>query len=140
MVRGLFVGGGHDVFNSYVKLHDPQPYPIQKEQRLWVEEAEAPFRCRLQREGLKFSRDITKWEKRMPLTRTDEKRDVGNVFDVDDHDDGIDQGESNMGKKSGTSEGHGAGFCAFPLVVHNSHAHHVVSERDPAVFCHSFLR
>lgn len=89
-----------------------------------MEEAEAPFRCRLQRDGLKFSRDISKWEARTPVFRRGEKRseEEGDEF----------AGENeracggNIRGERGTG-GDGANLFAFPLVVHNSHAHHVVS-------------
>ncbi|CAM9763595.1 unnamed protein product, partial [Choristocarpus tenellus] len=37
---------------------------VEHAEHYWVEEAEAPFRARLRRPKSKFSRDITKWEKR----------------------------------------------------------------------------
>ncbi|CAM9944737.1 unnamed protein product [Scytosiphon promiscuus] len=42
---------------------------VEHVERYWVEEAEAPFRCRLQKGELKFSRDIAKWEARAPAKR-----------------------------------------------------------------------
>lgn len=93
-----------------------------------MEEAEAPFRCRLQKNGLKFSRDIAKWEKRAPLRRRPAAAVGAGKSRVDERD--WDNGERVGGSADGGADGDGAGgaaFFAFPLVVHNSHAHHVVS-------------
>lgn len=71
-------------------------------QRYWVEEAEAPLRCRLQRRKLKFSRDVSKWEKRAP-------------------------GASVAGASGGSVvSDEGDGFFAFPLAACSSRPHHVV--------------
>lgn len=107
-----------------------------------MEEAEAPFRCRLQRDGLKFSRDIAKWEARAPA-KQNANADAnggggtpGQELDGDEHwgGDGGGGGESGGGDDSegGSGGGDGAGFFAFPLVVHNSHSHHVVRENAPS--------
>ncbi|CAM9553764.1 unnamed protein product [Ectocarpus sp. 13 AM-2016] len=105
---------------------------VEHVEKYWVEEAEAPFRCRLQRDGLTFSRDIAKWEARAPakkIANDNGDSGVGNTggdLDGDEHwggeGDGADGGGAGGG---GSGGGDGAGFFAFPLVVHNSHAHHV---------------
>lgn len=95
-------------------------------QRYWTEEAEAPFRCRLQRSGLKFSRDIAKWEKRLPKKKTAGSSEQGDNGSCADHQNGRKGAGGDGGGGGGGSGGDGAGFFAFPLVVHNSHAHHVV--------------
>lgn len=86
-----------------------------------MEEAEAPFRCRLQRDGLKFSRDIANWEKRAPVRNPSVGSRKGQAGKVDG-DDSITDGS--------VGGGDGAGFFAFPLVVHSSHAHHVVRKKQ----------
>lgn len=96
-----------------------------------MEEAEAPFRCRLQKDGLKFSRDISKWEARAPLKRKSNKgsEEAGDEFTSSENErcsGGSGGGGSDVGGERGTECGGGASFFAFPLVVHNSHAHHVV--------------
>lgn len=117
--------------NASIRLHKTQGY--------WVEEAEAPFRCRLQKRGLKFSRDIAKWEKRRdlagkstmaaegldPVTTSVKKVENTELHlprssneERDNHENG--NGEDGCGEDA-------AGFFAFPVVVHSSHAHHVVS-------------
>ena len=100
-------------------------------QRYWVEEAEAPFRCRLQKDGLKFSRDISKWEARAPAKRISTKRNDEAADECTGENEGSSGGtggcSSDMGGGRGMEWGGGASFFAFPLVVHNSHAHHVVS-------------
>ena len=97
-----------------------------------MEEAEAPFRCRLQKDGLKFSRDITKWEARAPVKG--KNNGVGGDRGNEDEDwdgSGRGGGGSESGDRVGEEGGDGAGFFAFPVVVHNSHAHHVVrTEQD----------
>eukprot|EP00752_Nemacystus_decipiens_P002393 g2258.t2 len=99
-------------------------------QRYWVEEAEAPFRCRLQKDGLKFSRDISKWEARVPVKRKkgkQRKNQAGDEFTSEDEgsSSGSAGGSSDRGGRLGVEWGGGASFFAFPLVVYNSHAHHV---------------
>ncbi|CAM9196713.1 unnamed protein product [Ectocarpus sp. 12 AP-2014] len=105
---------------------------VEHVERYWVEEAEAPFRCRLQRDGVKFSRDIAKWEARAPDKKNahdNGNSGVGNPggdLDGDEHWGGEGGGGDGGGGGGGSSgRGDGAGFFAFPLVVHNSHAHHV---------------
>eukprot|EP00903_Cladosiphon_okamuranus_P014951 g13839.t1 len=96
------------------------------EHRYWVEEAEAPFRCRLQKNGLKFSRDISKWEARAPVRRKNNKgsQEAGDGFTRDDHE-RCSGGGGGGGGRQGAECGGGASFFAFPLVAHNAHAHHV---------------
>lgn len=96
-------------------------------QRYWVEEAEAPFRCRLQKDGLKFSRDISKWEARAPVKGKKRSEEAGDEFTGENERfSGGSGGGSDIGGGRGMEWGGGASFFAFPLVVHNSHAHHVV--------------
>lgn len=93
-------------------------FGIMARQWYWIEEAEAPFRCRLSKQDLRFSRDITKWEKRRVYRpHSDECKEIEAMGGT-----GRDTGEEG--------EGEGTGFFAFPLVVHSSHAHHVV-RREP---------
>ncbi|CBN74550.1 hypothetical protein Esi_0030_0042 [Ectocarpus siliculosus] len=110
---------------------------VEHVERYWVEEAEAPFRCRLQRDGLKFSRDIATWEARAPAKKNDNDKgnsgvgSPGGDLDGDEHWGGEGVGGDGRGGGvggdggGGNGGGDGAGFFAFPLVVHNSHAHHV---------------
>eukprot|EP00904_Undaria_pinnatifida_P013861 jgi/Undpi1/9605/HiC_scaffold_27.g12061.m1 len=134
---------------------------VEHVERYWTEEAEAPFRCRLQRSGLKFSRDIAKWEKRAPVkkkkTGTTKKLGNGAGWAEDQAaggkrtggragtkhgvvGEGGGGGDSAGGSGGGGGDGgggdggggggggvggDGARFFAFPLVVNNSHAHHV---------------
>lgn len=93
-----------------------------------MEEAEAPFRCRLQKDRLKFSRDIAKWEPRAPVKRmAKNNRRKGGGPNPGQELRGDERLSSDSDAGGGDGEGgDGAGFFAFPLVVHNSHAHHVV--------------
>lgn len=125
----------------YSKTHSLSTHVLRwhAAQRYWVEEAEAPFRCRLQRDGLKFSRDIAKWEARAPEKKNDNDNDNsgggnrGGELDGDEYWGGEGGGgDGGSGSGGGSCGGDGAGFFAFPLVVHNSHAHHVVRENVDA--------
>ncbi|CAM9311861.1 unnamed protein product [Pylaiella littoralis] len=111
---------------------------VEHVERYWVEEAEAPYRCRLQRKGLKFSRDIAKWCARAAVKRKNNgsgrsgaKVDAGDELNGDEcwesggGGGGSDSGGGGSGGDGGDGGGDGAGFFAFPLVVHNSRAHHV---------------
>lgn len=97
-------------------------------QRYWVEVAEAPFRSRLLRDKLRFSRDVSNWEKQASARG---KTSAAIRSEEEDHDrrvyhQRVIRDDSGVGSGDG-SETNEAAFFAFPLMMHNSQAHHVVS-------------